>query len=246
MSYLRKIYGFSKKTIVPDLRYSQYLYEDILNEKIPGAGSWLDLGCGHQLLPEWRLAEEKELIAKARSVVGLDYDLPSLVKHRSIETKVQGSATELPFVENFFDVVTANMVVEHLDNPQVQFREISRILKPGGLFIFHTPNEFGHFSMMRKIVPDFAVKRLSKLLDGRESEDVFEVRYKSNNRRAIEKLGAETGFEIDKIKMVSTDAVFAVVPLLAVIELIWIKMLMADSLKSLRTNIIAVLRKKSR
>lgn len=246
MSYLRKIYGFGKKVIVPDLRYSQYIYEDVLNEKISGAENWLDLGCGHHLLPEWKFEEEKKLIDKAASVIGLDYDLPSLVKHRTIRTKVQGSATRLPFAENIFDIVTANMVVEHLDNPQIQFREVCRVLKPGGLFIFHTPNEFGHFSLMRKIVPRFAVKKLSKILDGRESDDVFEVHYKANNRRTIENLAAETGFETDKIKMVSTDAVFAVVPPLAVIELLWIKMLMADSLKHLRTNIIAVLRKKNR
>ena len=95
------------------------------------------------------------------------------------------------------------------------------------------------------MVPGFAVKKLSKLLDGRESEDVFEVHYKANHQKAIEKLATETGFETEKIKMVSTDAVFAVVPPLAVAELIWIKMLMADSLKSLRTNIIAVLKKKN-
>lgn len=242
---LQKIYGFSKQAIVPKLRYSQYIYEDVLREKVSGASDWLDLGCGHRLLPEWRLAEEKNLIAKAGSVVGLDYDLPSLVKHRTISTRVQGSAAELPFADNLFDTVTANMVVEHLDNPQVQFCEVHRVLKPGGLFIFHTPNEFGHFSMMRKMVPRFAVKKLSKILDGREAEDVFEVHYKANNQKAIEKLAAETGFETEKIKMVSSDAVFAVVPPLAVIELIWIKLLMANSLKSLRTNIIAVLKKKS-
>lgn len=243
MSYLRKFYGFSKKAIIPDLRYSQYVYEDILNERISG-GDWLDLGCGHHMLPEWRLAEEKTLIAKAAHVIGLDYDFPSLVKHRTIGTKVQGSATELPFADSLFDLVTANMVVEHLDNPQVQFREVNRVLKPGGFFIFHTPNEYGHFSMMRKLVPGFAVKKLSKLLDGREAGDVFEVHYKANNQKAIGNLATETGFDTEEIRMVSSDAVFAVVPPLAIAELLWIKLLKADVLKSLRTNIIAVLKKK--
>lgn len=244
MSYLRKFYGFSKKIIVPDLRYSQYAYEDVLSERLADRAHWLDLGCGHHLLPEWRLAEEKNLIAKAAQVIGLDYDLPSLIKHRTIKIKVQGSATELPFADSLFGMVTANMVVEHLDNPQVQFREVNRVLKPGGFFIFHTPNEYGHFSMMRKMVPAFAVKKLSKMLDGRDAEDVFEVHYKANNHQAIENLAAETGFQTEEIKMVSSDAVFAVVPPLAVMELIWIKILKAESLKSLRTNIIAVLRKK--
>jgi ubiquinone/menaquinone biosynthesis C-methylase UbiE len=244
MSFLRKFYGFSKNVIVPDLRYSQYEYEDVLSDRVAEQSHWLDLGCGHHLLPEWRLVEEQELIARAAQVIGLDYDLPSLIKHRTIKTKVQGSATELPFADSLFEMVTANMVVEHLDNPQVQFREVNRVLKPGGFFIFHTPNEYGHFSMMRKMVPSFAVKKLSKMLDGRDAEDVFEVHYKANNSQAIENLAEENGFETQEIRMVSSDAVFAVVPPLAVIELLWIRILKAESLKSLRTNIIAVLKKK--
>jgi 2-polyprenyl-3-methyl-5-hydroxy-6-metoxy-1,4-benzoquinol methylase len=141
-------------------------------------------------------------------------------------------------------VATANMVVEHLDNPRIQFAEISRVLKPSGIFIFHTVNETGYFAAMRKITPKPLVKKLARLLDGRQSDDVFEVHYKANREEQIKRLAQETGFELETIKLINSDAVFALVPPLAVVELLWIRLLMNHSLRKLRTNIIVILKKK--
>lgn len=242
---LYKFYGLARDAIVPDLKYSQEFYEKILMAQIGENINWLDLGCGHHLLPQWRFEQEKELINRAAGVVGLDYDFPSLLKHRTISKRIQGTIDQLPFKDNFFDAATANMVVEHLDNPRVQFAEVNRTLKPGGIFIFHTPNEHGYFSMIRKAVPKGIVKKMAKALDGRDCEDVFEVHYQANNREKIERLAEETNFTVEKIKYVSSDAVTALVPPLAVAELLWIKVLMSKKLGRFRTNLIVILRKKS-
>ena len=242
---LNKFYGFAKGKIVPDLRYSQYVYEDVLEAHVTSKSDWLDIGCGHHLLPSWRFEQEMELIGRAQSVVGLDYDFPSLTKHKTISRKVMGTADALPFKNEHFDIVTGNMVVEHLDKPGIQFAEIKRVLKPDGLFIFHTVNETGYFAAMRKLVPDILVKRLARVLDGRESDDVFEVHYKANSEKKINQLSEKTGFAVEKINFISSDAVFSLVPPLAVVELLWIKLLMLRSLHKLRTNLIVVLRKKT-
>jgi len=44
------------------------------------------------------------------------------------------------FKKNFFDVISLNHVLEHLDNPTEIFKEIHRILKPNGKVIIATPN----------------------------------------------------------------------------------------------------------
>jgi SAM-dependent methyltransferase len=178
-----------------------------------------------------------------KMIVGLDYDLPSLNDHRSISLKVRGSISGLPFSDCSFDLVTANMVVEHLDAPAAQFQQVNRILKPGGLFIFHTPNAVGYLTILNKLTPEKLKAALIYLLDGRKESDIFETHYKANRRKRIEELARTTGFEVVKIKMLATDAAFALVPPLAIPELIGIRLLMTAPLKPFRTNIIAVSRK---
>lgn len=46
----------------------------------------------------------------------------------------------LPFVDSSFDTVTAIEIIEHLENPRHVFREIARVLRPGGVAVISTPN----------------------------------------------------------------------------------------------------------
>lgn len=241
MSY--NFYDSARKFIAPSLLHSQSLYENVLESHVDAKTRWLDLGCGHQVLPSWRLEQEKKLVGRCRSVVGLDYDSGSLLAHKTITERVRGSITELPFASSHFDLVTANMVVEHLDNPDIQFREVYRVLKPGGLFIFHTPNALGYLTIGARMVPDRFKDRLVYLLDGRSENDVFETHYKANTRKKIAELAETAGFDLLKIKMLVSEAGFMFVPPLAVPELVWIRLLMTKSLEPLRTTIIAILKK---
>ena len=116
-------YGGARRLIAPELQYSQKLYEDVLEEYVTEGTEWLDLGCGHQILPGWRAEAEKKLVEKCRMVVGVDYSLGSLKNHENISLRIRGDITKLPFRDNSFGLVTANMVVEHLDDPATQFQE---------------------------------------------------------------------------------------------------------------------------
>ena len=113
-----RLYWKLESIIAPGLKYSQSIYEDVLNENCIDSDIWLDLGCGHHLLPKWRIEHEKELVSKAKVIVGIDYDHLSLTKHQTITNRVRGDISNLPFPDNTFDVITANMVFEHLDNPE--------------------------------------------------------------------------------------------------------------------------------
>lgn len=48
----------------------------------------------------------------------------------------------LPYTDRSLDLVTAFQVLEHLENPFFVMREIKRVLKPGGIFMFSVPNPF--------------------------------------------------------------------------------------------------------
>jgi len=240
---LFELYWKLRGLIAPRLTHAQHLYEDVLKNHVSPETKWLDLGCGHQVLPFWREDEERDLVAQCGMIVGMDYDLPSLRKHRSVSLRVRGHINSLPFKEGNFDLVTANMVVEHLADPALQFREINRVLKPGGIFLFHTPNASGYPTLMTKLVPEKLKHKLIYILDGRKEDDVFETHYCANTKEQIAGLAQATGFRVNKIKLTVSDAVFALIPPIAIPELIYLRLLMTERFKSWRTNIITVLKK---
>ena len=241
---LLEIYRALEKIIAPGLKYAPYLYGDVLNAHVNSDVDWLDVGCGHHILPLWRGEEERSMVARCRNVVGIDADLASLRKHRSIQIRVLGTIGRLPFRDESFDLVTANMVVEHLDAPEIQFHEIARILKPDGVFILHTPNRLGYSTMIARVVPERVKKRLIRLLQAREEGDVFRTFYRANTTREIEQVAEVTGFDVRQLKMIVSWAQLAVFPPLVIFELMWIRVLMTRRFKGLRTNIIGVLQKR--
>jgi SAM-dependent methyltransferase len=100
--------------------------------KISAGGHVLDLGSGP--------GNVAEMFAQAGAVVtGVDFS-PQMVetaqnRHPKIIFK-KANAEQLPFDDEVFDAVVSNYVVHHLARPEVVFREISRVLKPGGRFAF--------------------------------------------------------------------------------------------------------------
>jgi len=49
-----------------------------------------------------------------------------------------GTAERLPYDDASFDLVIAVSVMEHVDDPDQVFREVRRVLRPGGGFYFYT------------------------------------------------------------------------------------------------------------
>jgi len=63
-----------------------------------------------------------------------------------------GKVEKLPFKPNFFDLVVAWHVMEHVKNDQKGIAEISRVLKKGGFFLLSVPIWMSKFSVFDKIV----------------------------------------------------------------------------------------------
>lgn len=59
---------------------------------------------------------------------------------------VMGAQEPFPFSKNFFDLVGAFEVLEHLKDPEIAIREVAKTVKPRGLFILSVPMNSSHWS----------------------------------------------------------------------------------------------------
>jgi SAM-dependent methyltransferase len=93
----------------------------------------LDVGCGTGL--------NMEYLDRYGDVTGVDLSPVSLsfCRERGREKVVLAPVENLPFEDDFFDLVTALDVMEHLDDDDAGFREIYRVLKPGGRAVVLVP-----------------------------------------------------------------------------------------------------------
>jgi SAM-dependent methyltransferase len=245
VQWLEEVYWRTERLVAPGLKYSQDTYAATLDVYVKAHTEWLDLGCGHHILPAWRETTERALVNRSKRVVGVDRALPSLRQHTTMSCLAVADIAALPFAGETFDLVTANMVVEHLPEPEGPFGEVWRIMKPGGVFVFLTPNALGYSTLLARLVPERLKRSLIRLIQGRRSHDVFPTHYRVNTRKAIEDIRRGTGFESELIQPIESAAEFIRFPPIALIELLWIRMLRNGRFRDLRTNIIAVLRKPS-
>jgi 2-polyprenyl-6-hydroxyphenyl methylase / 3-demethylubiquinone-9 3-methyltransferase len=102
------------------------------------AANVLDIGCGAGLLAN-------DMAQRGMTVTGLDASPESLevARRHDLTGRVDyqvGDANDLPFAPESFDVVCAMDFLEHVEDPAHIVAEAARVLKPNGLFFFHTFN----------------------------------------------------------------------------------------------------------
>jgi SAM-dependent methyltransferase len=245
-SWRQRVSWRLQAAIVPSLGSSQESYFEMLEQFLATAPLWLDVGCGREIVPRWfhprRFARASESVARAKTVVGLDFDFASL-KDNQLACRICGDAGALPFAEGCFDLVTANMVVEHLDAPVAWLREVARVLKPGGVLVFHTPNVLSPVVAVGALAPDWIKERAVGLVEGRKEQDVFPTRYRLNTPARIKDCARRAGFAVEQIRTVCTSPFTQFLGPLVIPELIMIRLIMTPPLAFARPDIVAVLKK---
>lgn len=192
-----------------DLTHPQILYGRTLERYVTPGVRWLDVGCGYQILPFWAMPEDaqRELVRDVGMLVGVDVD-ERIKDHPLLTHRVEGLGGVLPFCEQSFDLVTANMVIEHIEQPQKFLADIHRVLRPGGRFLFHTPNILFWVTFIAYLTPDAVKKPIIWRLEQRRGEDVFPTRYTLNTPWRIERLAAQADFDVEELTMVGSNCIF--------------------------------------
>jgi SAM-dependent methyltransferase len=108
---------------------------ETLERILPGRGRLLDFACGAGYFFE--LAQRRGWDAHGTE---LGAWATQAAAARGLANLHIGNLADIAFPDQFFDVVYAVQVFEHLPRPTVDLAEIRRILRPGGLLYLDVPN----------------------------------------------------------------------------------------------------------
>lgn len=154
----------------------------------------LDLGAGAGIV------EQMNFRGRARRVCGVDLD-PRVVDNPMLDEGRVADAGGIPYEDSLYDVVFSDNVLEHLDTPLDVFREVARVLKPGGVFLFKTPNKWHYMPTIARLTPH-GFHQFVNRVRGRAEVDTFPTRYRANTLGDVRRLAREAGLVVADLERI--------------------------------------------
>jgi SAM-dependent methyltransferase len=100
----------------------------------------------------------------------------------------------------------SNYVLEHVPNAEVHFQEIFRVLKPGGIYFFRTPNIWHYVTIGSRLLPHSAHVAIANRLRGlKDAHDPYPTVYRANSRAAINRLANQSRLVPVRLEMIEAE-----------------------------------------
>jgi len=171
----------------------------LCREKIPPHSRILEIGAG----PGNACSETLSGIG---DVTGIDID-PDVKNNRFLSSAVAYDGRKMPFEDESFDACVSNWVLEHVEHPVEHFREVARVLRPGGVYCLRTPNLYHYVSIGARLLPHsihlMLANRLRRMPEG--AHDPYPTWFRSNTRSRLEQLCRTAGLREPAITMLEPE-----------------------------------------
>jgi len=169
------------------------IFEETVLKHLKPSDTILDIGCG-RTAPNLR-----NMRGKAARLIGIELVdfTPETKALPDLELHNNDMANLVDIADASINLAYCRSVMEHIERPEQCYREMYRVLKPGGKFIFLTANIWDYASIIAMLVPNALHPLIVNRTEGREMEDTFPTQYRTNSRRKITRLCQDSGLEIE-------------------------------------------------
>lgn len=167
---------------------------------VPPSANLLEIGAGPS-------NATSRFLATLGTLHGLDIDPAVQTNDALASAQVFNPRKKFPFPDRSFDACFSNYVCEHVDDPEGHLSEVLRVLKPGGHYVFRTPNLFHYVSVIASITPhwfhELVANRLRNLKD--DSREPYPTFHRMNTRHDLARLANLTLLEIHHFQLVEKE-----------------------------------------
>ena len=197
-SYVKRFYASR-----PGWAHGTQLFHDLCERSIPAQSRILEVGAGPT-------NSTSDFLSRIGEVDGVDID-PLIKENSALSQAWVIEDDQYPCEDEKYDACVSNYVLEHVSQPEAHLREIRRILKPGGCYVFRTPNRFHYVSLVSAWTPHsfhrLVANRL-RALDG-DAHDPYPTFYRLNTRSSVQKRAEACGFTVEVLDMIESTPSYA-------------------------------------
>ena len=154
----------------------------------------LDVGAGAGIVTQLNIH------GRVARICGLDPDERVTTNPNLDEGRV-GFAEKIPWEDESFDLAFSDNVLEHLENPEAVFKEVARVLKPGGRLLVKTTNKRHYMPVIARLTPH-GFHKFYNSLRGRDPEDTFPTTYRVNTGEDMHRCARASGLEVTEVKLI--------------------------------------------
>lgn len=175
-----------------DSRHPYRILTCTIDEAVRPGCTILDAGCGRTapMLARYR--------GRAGRLIGVDL-VPFTESIEGVEL-YNWDLGKLDLPDGSVDVIYSRSVMEHIEDPEAVYREMHRVLKPGGCSIFLTANKWDYASLVAMSVPNAWHGSIVERTEGRAECDVFPTQYRTNTKRHIRRYAGGSGLAIEQFR----------------------------------------------
>lgn len=184
---LKRYYG--------DAVHPYRVLEQRLEAMISPGAVLLDAGCG-RTAPLLRKYLDRQCRLIGVELVDFTDIPPGIETHNA-------DLARLPLAAESVDLIVSRSVFEHLTDPQPVYAEFERVLRPGGAALFLTANMWDYGTLAARLIPNRFHARIVRRVEGRAEEDTFPTAYRTNTRRAVERLARNARLRVESFEYLS-------------------------------------------
>jgi len=214
-------------------------FHELCQAAIRGRSPILELGAG-------RTNATSRYLATLGPLHGADPS-PAVLENDALTTAAVTDASSYPFPDASFGACVSNYVLEHIADPARHFSEVARVLEPGGVYCFRTPNRYHYVTAVAQLTPHWfhvlVANRLRNL--SRDADDPCPTHYEANTQRDIRHFAARAGLEVERLALIEKEPSYGMSSRLLFLTFMAYERLVnaTDLCANLRVNILGVLRK---
>lgn len=133
-------------------------------------------------------------------VIGVDVD-PVVLTNQNLDQAYVTDGRTLPLPDDSVDVAQSTWLLEHIEDPLAHFREIRRVLRPGGCFLFLTVNSWHPAVALFRISPPPVRRFLERKFGAKDpTGDNYPVYLRANSSRQVRRLARQSGLELTDLR----------------------------------------------